>query len=132
MQTQTNIKIEFSISSNKKLNFEDITQRLEVLPTSQCLLHLNKQDRPEYTWEYATDKIETLDVGDVISQITQRFAAKEQILRDIKEEYDAVLKCCIVVEIEQGQTPGLYLDKETLHFLSNIEAELDIDLYVMS
>ena len=134
MKKQTRIKVIFAIISNKKLNFDDMTQRLKVEPTAQRIEHIRNQDTIEtnYVWEYATAKIETLDAKEVFSQITDRFMRKEHILKEIKQEYDAFSTCDVVVEIEHGQAPALYIDKETLRFFSAIETELDIDLYVMS
>ncbi|MEH7387950.1 DUF4279 domain-containing protein [Bacillus sp. JJ1521] len=54
---------------------------------------------------------------------------KVSIINEIKKIYSVECKFFIVVEIEDGDTPGLYLDRDVINFASNIEAAFDIDLY---
>jgi hypothetical protein len=38
-------------------------------------------------------------------------------------------KFFIVIKIDKGNSPALYMDKEIIKFASSIEAEFEVDLY---
>ncbi|GAB0168933.1 hypothetical protein LSPCS325_23700 [Lysinibacillus sp. CTST325] len=54
---------------------------------------------------------------------------KSSIINEIKEAYSLECKFFIVIKIEKGNTPALYLEKDIIKFASSIEAEIDVDLY---
>jgi hypothetical protein len=85
--------------------------------------------RKETAWDIDTGYQESLDVNEQLQQIVKQLRGKEVIINQIKEIHTMECKIIIVIKIEEGQTPALYLDKSVIKFASSIEAEFDIDLY---
>ena len=71
----------------------------------------------------------SFDVNNQLRQIIGKIQNKSSIIKEIKEAYSVECKFFIVVIIEEGNTPALYLDKDIIKFAANIEAEFDVDLY---
>ncbi|WP_396021031.1 DUF4279 domain-containing protein [Cytobacillus firmus] len=113
----------------------DITDKLGIIPTETY----NKGDlipnsssicyRKETSWDLSTGYQTSLDVNDQLLQIVNKLQNKTSIINEIKEVYFLECKFLIVVKIEEGNSPALYLDKNIVKFASKIEAEFDIDLY---
>jgi hypothetical protein len=114
---------------------EDITEKLEVTPTEtykKCDLIPNRSTacyRKETSWDLGTGYQVSLNVNNQLQQIINKLQNKSSIINEIKETYSVECKFLIVVKIEQGNTPALFLDKDIIKFAASIEAEFDIDLY---
>ncbi|MFD1738714.1 DUF4279 domain-containing protein [Bacillus salitolerans] len=96
----------------------------DVIPNRSTTLF-----RKETSWDLDTGYQESLDVNEQLQQIITQLRNKVSIISEIKKIYSVECKFFIVVEIEEGNTPGLYLDRDIINFASNIEAEFVIDLY---
>ncbi|AJZ91975.1 hypothetical protein VW41_14005 [Klebsiella michiganensis] len=57
---------------------------------------------------------------------------KESDLQYVKIKHSVNFIFTFVVKIENGEKPGMSFNTEKLAFISNIGAELDIDLYIYS
>lgn len=131
---RTRVRVYFSIFGDT-FPLEHVTEKLGISPTntyrkgdiipnrSRTLL------RKETSWDLDTGYQESRDVNEQLQQIINQLRNKVPIISEIKNIYSVECKFFIVVEIEEGKTPGLYLDREVINFASNIEAEFDIDLY---
>ncbi|EPE60550.1 hypothetical protein L479_03093 [Exiguobacterium sp. S17] len=65
-----------------------------------------------------------------LQHIITQLRGKETILDDIYNTYDDLqARFIIVIMIEEGQTPALSFDLDTIQFAHRIRAEFDIDLY---
>lgn len=52
------------------------------------------------------------------------------MLKDLRALYNLSYKIGIVINVENKETPAMYLDSETIDFAHEIGAEFDFDLYV--
>lgn len=114
---------------------DDITEKLEVTPTetykkgdlipNRSTVHCRK----ETSWDLGTGYQDSLDVNDQLQQVVGKLQKKTSTINEIKDAYSVECKFFIVIKIEKGVTPALYLDKDIIKFASSIEAEFDVDLY---
>ncbi|MEI2467902.1 DUF4279 domain-containing protein [Niallia taxi] len=134
---KTKVKVYFSLFGDA-FPLEEITERLEITPTETYKkgdLIPNRSIplyRKETSWDLGTGYQVSLDVNNQLQKIINKLKNKASIINEIKDAYSAECKFFIVVKIEEGNTPGLYLDKEIIKFASTIEAEFDVDLYANS
>lgn len=134
---KTKVKVYFSLFGDA-FPLEEITERLEITPTKTYKkgdLIPNRSIplyRKETSWDLGTGYQVSLDVNNQLQKIINKLKNKASIINEIKDAYSVECKFFIVVKIEEGNTPGLYLDKEIIKFASTIEAEFDVDLYANS
>lgn len=64
-----------------------------------------------------------------LQKIRQQLQNKFSNINELTKVYSLDCKFFIVIKIENGETPALYLSKEFIKFASISEAEIDIDLY---
>ncbi|MCT2344555.1 DUF4279 domain-containing protein [Niallia taxi] len=134
---KTKVKVYFSLFGDA-FPLEEITERLEITPTETYKRGdlIPKRSIPLYrketSWDLGTGYQVSLDVNNQLQKIINKLKNKASIITEIKDAYSVECKFFIVVKIEEGNTPGLYLDKEIIKFASSIEAEFDVDLYANS
>lgn len=124
----------FSLFGNN-FPIDMVTKKLEVTPTKaykkgdlipNCsVTHYRK----ETSWDFGTGYQDSLDVNGQLNQILYKFRGKESLINEIIEDYSIDCKFIIVIKIENGNTPALYLNKDIVKFASDIGAEFDVDLY---
>nr|WP_285849313.1 DUF4279 domain-containing protein [Niallia taxi] len=131
---KTLVRVYFSLFG-EEFPIEEITERLEITPTETYKkgdLIPNRSIplyRKETSWDLGTGYQVSLNVNNQLQKIIIKLKNKASIINEIKDAYSVDCKFFIVVKIEEGNTPGLYLDKEIIKFASSIEAEFDVDLY---
>ncbi|GAB1157139.1 DUF4279 domain-containing protein [Paenibacillus illinoisensis] len=131
---RTNVKVEFSIFGDQ-FDPNIITNTLLINPTRVWLKGDSiRRDlvRKETCWEIATDYEESLDINDQIDKIKALIQDhKDQVIKLIKQNN---LKCKfdVVINIENNISPAMYLNKNTIKFVCDLEAEIDFDLYIYS
>jgi hypothetical protein len=64
-------------------------------------------------FRYWTGYQESFDINEQLQQIITQLRNKVSIFSEIKKIYSVECKFFIVVEIEEGNTPGLYLEGRT-------------------
>lgn len=131
---RTKVRVYFSLFGDT-FPLDYVTEKLGITPSNTY----RKGDiipnrsatlfRKETSWDLDTGYQESLDVNEQLQQIITPLRKKVSIINEIKKIYSVECKFFIVVEIEEGNTPGLYLDTAVINFASNIEAAFDIDLY---
>ena len=127
------VRVYFSLFGDD-FPIDDITEKLEVTPTEtykkgDLIPNRSTIRRNETSWDLGTGYQVSLDVNDQFQQIIGKLQNKASIINEIKEAYFLECKFFIVIKIEQGNTPALYLDKDIIKFASSIEAEFDVDLF---
>ncbi|MFJ6211623.1 DUF4279 domain-containing protein [Lysinibacillus sp. NPDC092081] len=127
------VKIYFSLFGDD-FPIDDVTEKLEITPTDtykkgDLIQNRSIFIRKETSWDLGTGYQFSLDVNDQLKQIIGMLQNKSSIINEIKEAYSLECKFFIVIKIEKGNTPALYLDKDIIKFASSIEAEIDVDLY---
>lgn len=131
---KTQIMVYFSLYGDE-FPLDDVTEKIEVTPTKTYKkgdLIPNRSTacyRKETSWDLGTGYQVSLDVNNQLQQIINKLQNKASIINEIKEAYSVECKFFIVVKIEQGNTPALYLVKDIIKFAASIEAEFDVDLY---
>lgn len=109
------------------------TEKLEVTPTEtykkgDLIPNRTTVVRKETSWDLGTGYQGSLDVNDQLQKIVGRLKNKSSIINEVKKAYFLECKFFIVIKIEMGNTPGLFLNKDIIKFASSIEAEFDVDL----
>ncbi|PJO43426.1 DUF4279 domain-containing protein [Lysinibacillus xylanilyticus] len=130
---KTQVKIYFSLFGDD-FPIDDVTEKLEVTPTDtykkgDLIQNRSTFIRKETSWDLGTGYQFSLDVNDQLKQIIGMLQNKSSVINEIKEAYSLECKFFIVIKIENGNTPALYLDKDIIKFASSIDAEIDVDLY---
>ncbi|WP_236337214.1 DUF4279 domain-containing protein [Paenibacillus auburnensis] len=67
--------------------------------------------RKETAWVIDTGYQESLDVNEQLQQIVTQLRGKALIINEMKQIHSMECKFSIVIKIEEGHTPALYLDK---------------------
>ncbi|MEH7158975.1 DUF4279 domain-containing protein [Neobacillus drentensis] len=131
---KTQVLVYFSLSGDE-FPIDNVTERLELTPTNAYTkgdLITNSSTaryRKETSWDLGTGYQVSLDVNDQLQEIIDKIQNKTTIINDIKADYSIDCKFFIVIKIEEGNTPALYLSKDIIKFASSIGAEFDLDLY---
>jgi hypothetical protein len=68
-------------------------------------------------------------LNEQLDQILYKLKGKASLINEIKEDNSFECKFFIVIKIENGNTPALYLNKDIVKFASVIGAEFEVDLY---
>ena len=131
---KTNVKVEFSIYGDD-FNPDRITKRLNINPEKVWRKgeQVGKHNilRKENCWMISTGYQESLDINNQLYLILQLLQSVKEELMALKNEIMADFKIDIVINIEDNQTPAMYLDNEVIHFCNDFDITLDFDLYIM-
>jgi len=131
----TNIKVYISIFWDT-FNIEELTKILWITPTEsyykwdKSLIFKTAPIRKETCWEYSTLSIETYELDKVFIIIVNTFKKKIDLINKFVKENNLFVKLFIVPIIENWITPTLYFNREIIDFAYNLNAEIDIDMYV--
>ena len=112
---------------------EVVTEMLGVQPTRILRMGERINDvrtRSFTSWQYESETLETLDVDDVLLPILNVFQEKTETINRIKKELNLNVKVALVITMIDGFTPGLAIYPEFSKFASDINAFIDIDMYV--
>jgi len=120
----------------------EVTQLLNLEPTESYnkgdvidrgnndnLISSTVHYRKETAWVLSSGYQQSYDVKEQLGQILELLKDKAVIINQLKNKYRLDCLFSIVIKIENGHTPGLYLDNEQIGFANSIKAEFDIDLY---
>lgn len=129
---QTEVLVYFQLLADD-FSIEDVTHRLGLTPTETFQRGekgYSSRLREYTSWSLGTGYQSSVDVNDQLQPIIAQLRGKETILDDIYDTYDDMqARFIIVIVMEEGQTPALVFDLETIQFAHRIRAEFDIDLY---
>ena len=119
------------------LNLDEITKVFNVNSTRQY----KKGDSIDNSqsvykcdgWEYGTKKTNSFDLDCLLDEIMDLFdnSRVENYLNKLKGDIIVNIGFELVIEIEDGNTPGIYFDESFVSFLNRIGASIDVDLYVL-
>lgn len=112
---------------------EVVTEMLGIKPTRILRMGERINDvrtRSFTSWQYESETLETLDVDDVLLPILNVFEEKTDSINRIKKELNLNVKVALVITMIDGFTPGLVIYPEFSKFASDINAFIDIDMYV--
>lgn len=132
---QTSLYAYIALQGNDDFPLEVVTERLVIQPTRTWKVgekvHPNKPLERLYTcWIYQIDQLETLVVEDVLDPLYNIFHPKVESINQLKQQFDLTVQIELVIEMENGHTPGLVISPEFSRFASSLDALIDIDMYV--
>jgi hypothetical protein len=113
---------------------EDINNIVKMSPTSfwqkgDIVPHMNKTlARLETCWEYSIES-ETLFFEEISDILIEKFSRSLKDLAFYVEQNNLAVKVDIVVKIENGQLPSVFLNRRFLELINKLGAEIDLDLY---
>ena len=131
----SNVRVDFRIIGD---NFciTQISDVLKISPTQYWSVGdeiRNTGKFRKYTcWIFSTGYEETMDINTQLIIILNSFAHKSDILSSLKKQYELDYSIDIVVIVERGEVPAIYLEPLTLKFAAKIGARFDFDMYINS
>ncbi len=127
-------------SGNDDFSLDVVTERLGVQPTETWKVGervnpnhpINQKLRSHTGWRFKIDAKESLDTEDVLRPLLEVFQSKTDTINQLKEELTLDVCLELVIQIYDGYTPGLVIYPEFSKFAAEINAFLDVDMYVYS
>ncbi|WP_368905939.1 DUF4279 domain-containing protein [Bacillus wiedmannii] len=87
--------------------------------------------RKETDWTLSTGYQESYDINNQLHVILKSLEGKTEQLKQLKEKYDLQFLFMVVIQVENNESPAMYLQKEIINFASFIQAEIHFDLYIL-
>ncbi|MGD6892700.1 DUF4279 domain-containing protein [Bacillus mobilis] len=122
---------------------EAITDALSIEPTRTCkkgdvvvrpdnpnLVSTKTLYRKETDWTLSTGYQESYDVNNQLHIILKSLEEKIEQLKHLKKKYDLQFLFMVVIQVENNESPAMYLQKGIINFASSIQAEIHFDLYI--
>jgi len=130
---KTTASVIFSIyGDNFDLNY--VTKEIEINPTETMSKGVIPENRTrasiETSWCIGTEETLSYDINEQLSQLINLLSNKRSTLLLIQKNLDVKLSFLILVKVRNNETPAIYFDENTLEFINDIKATIDIDLYI--
>lgn len=122
---------------------EEITNALRIEPTrtykkddvvarrdNPNLVSTKTLYRKETDWTLSTGYQESYDINNQLHVILQSLEGKTEQLKHLKKKYGLQFLFMVVIQVENNESPAMYLQKEIIDFASFIQAEIHFDLYI--
>jgi hypothetical protein len=124
-------KVAFGITSDTILPGE-ISNRLNIQPDSQMLK--GEEIRPKTWsknnfWEIESRSENEIDLHDHLYYLIDKIRPVANIIKELSIDSDIYFIAYIHVSSNES-TPGVYLDRTIIEFMSDINAEIGIDITV--
>ena len=133
MHNDTCINIELSIVGDD-FDIELVSKELDIEPTEIKkkgeLLPNKKNWNIETSWSFMTGIEKSLDVRIQLCKLMDIFYKKIDKLKEICLYFNTKVFVSILIIVKNQQTPSLHFGKEEILFFNEINAELDIDIYI--
>ncbi|MDC7971342.1 MULTISPECIES: DUF4279 domain-containing protein [Bacillus] len=81
-------------------------------------------------WTLSTGYQESYDINDQLHVIVKSLGEKTEQLKQLKKKYDLHFLLMVIIQVENNESPAMYLQKEIINFASSIQAEIHFDLYI--
>lgn len=132
---KSNVMVEFRITGHN-LDLSYITESLNVKPDEMWKkgepIQGRKISRKYDCWAISTGYVESYDVNVQLDNIIDRLKDKKDILNKLRDELNLTYRIDIVINIENNEKPGLFLNNSEIEFAYDIKAEFDFDMYIYS
>ncbi|MCU5378740.1 DUF4279 domain-containing protein [Bacillus cereus] len=122
---------------------EAITESLSIEPTrtykkgdvvarrdNPNLVFTKTLYRKETDWTLSTGYQESYDINNQLHIILKSLEGKTEQLKYLQKKYDLQFLFMVVIQVENNESPAMYLQKEIINFASSIQAEIHFDLYI--
>ena len=131
---KSNVKVYFSATADD-FSVEDFTNKLGVKPTRTFNKDTNVTGthyRLYTRWIFGTEYKESINIDKQLNCVLSQLVGKEGELNRLKKKYDLDYRFVIVIQIENNETPAIYLDSRFIRFANLIGAEVEFDQYIFS
>jgi len=111
----------------------DITSRLQIEPTETYIKgDLSKYGnvKKETCWTLSTGYEESEDVNEQLSKILARISGKLEVLKNLQQDYHLEFSFMIVFHVIGNEKPVISLERNVIHFASEIDAPIRFDYYI--
>jgi hypothetical protein len=132
-----NVEISICFTTyDDNFNFIKLTEALDIMPSKVR----KRLDFPAQSinsgiatneWVMSIRKENCSSVSEILDQVQQIFNNKEYLIIELCKRYDLSITVSIVIDMEEGNGPEIVLSKENIKFLSNIDAEVGFDVYIV-
>ncbi|KMQ01022.1 hypothetical protein TU68_27145 [Bacillus cereus] len=86
--------------------------------------------RKETNWTLSTGYQESYNINNQLYVILKSLEEKTEPLKQLKKKYDLEFLFMVVIQIENNESPAMYLQKNIIDFASSIQAEIHFDLNI--
>ncbi|PIT09029.1 DUF4279 domain-containing protein [Snodgrassella alvi] len=128
---QTTVMVEFAMCG-EEFNPDEVTKLLGILPTKTRIKGsmTDAQYHPaiETTWSLRNYENSINDLDQQLCQIINGLKDKTEILLKLKKEYNLYYMFIIVAYIYNDIESDIYLKRNTLDFISLLDAKLTIEI----
>lgn len=132
---KTNIMAYFCIFGDE-FDIDTVTRLLNLEPDEIRIKGIIPAERKrpaiETRWKISTGYEESYDASIQLEKILTRLNGKQEQLKILKVDNHVEFLFQLVIGVENGEVPGMHFNAQQLAFISDIDAEIDIDLYVYS
>jgi hypothetical protein len=132
----TTVSISFILTG---IGFEpnDITKELSIIPTKTWRINDDigkpgkSANKHKYDgWKLSTGHIQTLDVESSLNNVLEILQPVTEKLKELILRLNLGAEISCAIHIENGETPSIHFQQTTLRKITELNAEIDIDLYV--
>lgn len=108
-----------------------LTKRLARLLVKGEKLENKTTPNIETSWSLETGFEDSFDINVQLLKLLKDMRIKQDILNEIMIKFNLNINIIIsiVIYCSKEGSPAIYLEKETIQFLSQIDAMIDIDIY---
>ena len=132
---KTRIKLTFSIFGDDfDPHLVDNIMKIEntsYYKKGEVIANRNNLVRKETNWQYSEGFVETLFLDELTDDFVDLFVKKVELQQFINQ-YNLETKLEVILEIVDDEKPSLSFNKKFLHFINRINAEIDIDMYLLN
>ena len=133
---ETTVCAQFILIGDESFNPDIVTNTLAVQPTEIGrkgeLIRNGRLKRRESFWEINTGYEQSHDINDQLGQLLDIIFPLKKKLKNIISNNSIHAKFGLVIKIEDGQTPAMYLKQNIIDLMSEIGIVIDFDTYVLS
>jgi len=127
----TKITVHFTLTG--RFNPDNVSEKLGISPTKtwrlgepiQKTLLSYKHDG----WCLSSDEVDTLDLDEQFTKIWNIIQPYNSTIVDICDELNLHAEIACAVDVEDDQYPVLHFKRESIKRISELNAEIDIDIY---
>ncbi|AZB44844.1 DUF4279 domain-containing protein [Bacillus sp. FJAT-42376] len=104
----------------------------EAIPDNPQLVSTKIRHRKQTDWTLSTGYEESYDINNQLNVILKSLKGKTEQLNHLSERYNLEFLFMVVIQVENNESPAMYLQKDMIDFASSIQAEIHFDLYIFS
>lgn len=131
---QTSIRVYLSIFG-EVFDPDTLTNLVGITPTGtgikSQLSDSKRTTNKDTFWDLSVGPVNSLFLEEVNDSLLKKIKGSESIIFQYMTEHNLLAKFNIILEIVDGQTASLYFNRAFLKCIEQLQAEVDIDTYVL-